>query len=156
MPKKKSGYELGGATDIGVREENQDAIGDLTLEDGTLFVVVCDGMGGHAGGSTASSLAVDAAKSAFSAARPEGVRTALEKALTSANDVVFQKSLAQSELKGMGTTGVAIAIENNVAFVAHVGDSRAYRIRPRSVEQLTREHTNVQRLVDNVDNLVYR
>jgi len=68
--------------------------------------------------------------------------------MRTANATIFAQAQSQPELKGMGTTCAALAICDREAFVAHVGDSRVYRVRPREVERLTHDHSSVQRMVD--------
>ncbi len=114
----------GSATDTGlVRSVNQ----DLAVETGTLFAVA-DGMGGHAGGEVAARLAVDTLTVAFGA-KPTG--SGLSEAVSEANQVVFEHSLDNPELRGMGTTLTAAALVNeddrDVIALVNVGDSRSYR-----------------------------
>lgn len=136
-------------TDVGrERSENQDAYGSGALDE-LRFYVVCDGMGGHRGGSTASKLGVQVIEQQVEGADgpvPERLRSAF----LAANQAIFEKAQAEADLNGMGTTAVVLAIEPDTgrAWVAHVGDSRIYLVRGDRVRQLTRDHTFVQRLVD--------
>jgi len=137
-------------TDVGVeRAENQDAYGSAHL-DGLDVYIVCDGMGGHAGGSTASRLGVETIEKQLAASSGD-VPTRVASAIEIANTTIQALAREQRELYGMGTTVVALAVEHetNRAFVAHVGDSRIYRLRGREMRRLTRDHTMVQRLVDD-------
>lgn len=136
-------------TDVGrERSENQDHFGVARLE-GVEFFIVCDGMGGHAGGSTASRLGVQTIEEVLLQGSGE-TADRIEDAVLKANDAIHDMSRDRRELRGMGTTVVILGIdhENDVAHVAHVGDSRIYRLRGNVFQRLTRDHTMVQRLVD--------
>lgn len=141
-------------TDIGKqRETNQDAFDTGYFDDGTVWAVVCDGMGGVSGGQVASSLCVDKTVNAMKRSYRENmtvnnVKNMLVSAINAANSYVFDESLKDRDLKGMGTTIVAVVIVNGIAVIAHVGDSRAYIIN-ESIKQITKDHSYVQLLVDN-------
>ena len=141
-------------TDIGkTRESNQDAFDTGYFNDGTVWAVVCDGMGGVSGGQVASSLCIDKTVNAIKRSYRENmtvnnVKNMLVSAINAANSYVFDESLKDRDLKGMGTTIVAVVIVNNIAVVAHVGDSRAYIIND-TIKQITKDHSFVQLLVDN-------
>ena len=136
-------------SDVGrERSENQDAFGSHRLEGfGSYFV--CDGMGGHAGGSTASRLAVSVIEQQL-AQSGLPIRERIEAAIREANDAIHQKASRERELRGMGTTIAFVGIDElrSEAYVAHVGDSRVYHIRGSVVRRVTKDHTMVQRLVD--------
>ncbi|HWG73445.1 MAG TPA: Stp1/IreP family PP2C-type Ser/Thr phosphatase [Acidimicrobiales bacterium] len=137
----------GAATDIGlVRATNQDQL----LVAFPLFAVA-DGMGGHAAGEVASRVAVEALGAAFgelAAPTPEGLGAAAR----AANRAVWDHAQTEPELRGMGTTLVAIALVeadgSEELAVANVGDSRAYRMHDSALEQITVDHSLVQELVD--------
>ena len=130
--------EVGSATDIGrVRERNEDSI----LVDPPLFVVA-DGMGGHRGGQVASRVALETLEALAS----EGSGT-LPDQVRSANRAVWDRSVEDERLAGMGTTLTAALIDGASALIAHVGDSRAYLLRGGVLRQLTADHTLVARMV---------
>ena len=134
----------GSATDTGlVRSVNQ----DLAVETGTLFAVA-DGMGGHAGGEVAARLAVDTLTRAFGI-KPTGA--GLSEAVTEANRVVFEHSLDNPELRGMGTTMTAAALVNeddrDVLALVNVGDSRSYRYHDGQLSQITVDHSLAEEMV---------
>jgi serine/threonine protein phosphatase PrpC len=134
----------GSATDTGlVRSINQ----DLAVETGTLFAVA-DGMGGHAGGEVAARLAVDTLTVAFGA-KPTGA--GLSEAVTEANRVVFEHSLDNPDLRGMGTTMTAAALVNEVGkdviALVNVGDSRSYRFHDGLLAQITVDHSLAEEMV---------
>lgn len=142
-----------GKTDIGlVRETNQDNFAFGDFENGDCWVVVCDGMGGVSGGQVASSICVEKVSAALkrSYRKDMTVSTAknlLTTAINAANSAVFKESQENSELKGMGTTVVAVLVLGNIAVIAHVGDSRAYLIN-NEIKPITKDHSFVQLLID--------
>jgi serine/threonine protein phosphatase PrpC len=128
----------GVATDIGrVRERNDDSF----LVESPLFAVA-DGMGGHRGGDVASQLALQTVDDLFRSGRGS-----LADDVREANRAVFQRSSADRNVAGMGTTLTAAVVEDDVAHVVHVGDSRAYLLRAGAFRQLTEDHTLVGRMV---------
>lgn len=136
-------------TDVGrERSENQDHYGSVRT-DGFDFFIVCDGMGGHAGGSTASRLGVQTIEEKLHASEGD-VRQRMEDAILAANHAIHQRATDERELRGMGTTVVVLGVDHaeRKAYVSHVGDSRIYRLRGQEFRRLTRDHTMVQRLVD--------
>lgn len=144
-----------GLTDVGKkRNKNEDSF--LINEDLQLYVVA-DGMGGHSGGELASKMAVSTIEETFQGINsdPEatvisGVNTddadfgeRLRYAIEVASGKIHDRSLFDPSLKGMGTTTVAIAFTDEVAFVANVGDSRAYHFHANKMSQLTTDHSLV-------------
>ena len=140
----------GNATDVGrERSENQDYFGAWESRPVGDLWVVCDGMGGAAGGRTARTTAVEAISRFYHEAGPQ-VEPAevLVGAIGEANSAVHQGAQSDPLLKGMGTTVVALLVRGYEAWVAHVGDSRVYLVHDGQLRQLTRDHTLVQNLVD--------
>lgn len=136
-----------------VRASNQDAFLCGKLTETTAFAVVCDGMGGANGGNIASSIAMRCIADRLvedyrESATPEAIRELLESAISDANGEVFRAAREDADLFGMGTTAVAVIATPEVVYIAHVGDSRAYMITPRDIEQITRDHSVVQDMVD--------
>lgn len=130
--------EAGVATDIGqVREGNEDSY----LVEPPLYAVA-DGMGGHKGGEVASQLALETVEEMFR----EG-RGSLAEHVRAANRAVFERSVDDSKVAGMGTTLTTALVEHGSAHLAHVGDSRAYLLRAGSLRQITEDHTLVARMV---------
>lgn len=142
-------------TDTGkVRESNQDSYAAGELASGVAWAVVCDGMGGNAGGNIASNTAVKMISDHITSCYRDGMSTSsikniLVSAITNANLSIYDMSRANSELKGMGTTVVAAVVKDNTICVAHAGDSRAYVISLDDIEQITRDHSVVQEMVEN-------
>jgi len=142
-------------TDIGrVRARNEDFLGAFDPDDpqilqsrGRLFVVA-DGMGGHTRGDVASRLAVQTLHAAYyDPGRSEPLAEALHASVQIANEVVYRESGVAAGQEPMGTTLTALVIREHDAFLAHVGDSRAFLIRGRQIRQLTEDHSLVAELV---------
>lgn len=142
-----------GLSDRGqVRQSNQDAF--IVLNDLNAWILA-DGMGGHAGGDVASRIAVESVATALSKldlpragwqAQHKRERL-LSRAIQEANEAIRREARTRPELIGMGTTLVVLTIVEDPqlhATVAHVGDSRAYLLRERTLLQLTRDHTLVE------------
>ncbi|MBM5811743.1 MAG: Stp1/IreP family PP2C-type Ser/Thr phosphatase [Gammaproteobacteria bacterium] len=148
-----------GLSDTGkVREHNEDAI--ASDNDIGLFVLA-DGMGGYNAGEVASGIAVktiaNLVRESFLTLELDGADRAtglhrpgiiLRDAIARANKIIHQTSKSQTQCEGMGTTVAAILFHDNRVTVAHVGDSRVYRLRHESFEQLTMDHSLLQELVD--------
>ncbi len=149
---------VAGKTDVGlVREQNEDY---LVLDYDNNMFVICDGMGGHKAGEVASKEACDIIRYCF-ADLAETLNTdpdlaipadlplrgaLLIKSIRLANRSVYRHSRSRSELTGMGTTVAAVAFEDDLVCVAHVGDSRVYRLRPERLQPLTTDHSWVAEL----------
>jgi len=126
------------ATDIGlVREGNEDSY----LVDEPLFAVA-DGMGGHRGGEVASQLALETVEKLFRKGTGD-----LAEQVQEANRAVFERSVEDRQVAGMGTTLTAALVEGDRIRLAHVGDSRAYLLRDGELRRLTEDHTLVHRMV---------
>lgn len=143
-------------TDKGrVRDNNQDAYAVGEFSDGVVWAVVCDGMGGAAGGNIASALAVKVISDKINASyrdnmRDSSIQNMLDSALAAANIEVYDFAEANAELRGMGTTVVCAIVRDNQAFIAHAGDSRAYIINSDNTSrQITVDHSYVQDLLSS-------
>lgn len=140
-----------GITDRGVvRAENQDAYALLKLSDRQQLAVVCDGMGGARAGNIASTMAVEEFSTVFSAIWGTGERdaqTLLQTAASHANEAVHHRAVTDSACYGMGTTMVAVYLDDTFATVLNEGDSRAYFITQETISQVTRDHSLVEDLV---------
>jgi PPM family protein phosphatase len=133
-------FRAAAATDVGkVRDHNEDAY----LVDDTLgLVAVADGMGGHNAGEVASAAALDALRVAF------GAGATIDDAVSAANEIVYEQSVADRKLRGMGTTLTAGALGiDGTLLIGHVGDSRAYLVRDGSLERITTDHSLVAELI---------
>ncbi len=140
-------------THIGlVRETNQDAYDAGHFDGDDTWAVVCDGMGGVSGGQVASGICVEKVSEAIKRGYRDkmsinSVKNLLISAINAANSAVFKEAQEKYELKGMGTTVVAVLVLNSVAVIAHVGDSRAY-ILNEDIKPVTKDHSFVQLLID--------
>ncbi len=149
--------ELCGITDVGlVRKENQDAYGVRELECGLAVCVVCDGMGGAAGGKLASRIAVDTfLEELEKRLRPdmdaEAQKQASAEAVALANAAIRDTAGQSPQYSGMGTTLVSAVIREGEAVVSNVGDSRAYHISQDGIRRITKDHSLVERMVDRGD-----
>ena len=146
-----------GRTDIGsVRDHNEDAIG-AEIKHG--LVVLADGMGGYNAGEVASEIAVDTVLETFkeqynSSDKSENDEAysneslLLKKSIEKANKNIFKSSQTVAEHKGMGTTIVAALFYDNKISIAHVGDSRLYRLRNNQLQTITADHSLMQELIN--------
>lgn len=150
-----------GTTDIGKkRVVNQDNFKIKKYSEDIVLAVVCDGMGGASGGGVASSLAIsafteslDSSASLFteehdSPNADELITQALRDAIERANEAVYNAACSSADLTGMGTTLVAALVTPKCIYCVNVGDSRMYHGNDISLEQVTRDHSYVQYLVD--------
>lgn len=144
-------------SDIGKqREINEDSyyITEDPLNKIQLFILA-DGMGGCNGGEVASNQAILNAKNYIEnnfEATPKDKDSLIQLVASSleyANMVVYEKSLKDKNLEGMGTTLEVCLIYNNRAFIGHIGDSRIYRIRKNFIRKITQDHSYVQKLVQD-------
>ncbi len=141
-------------TDIGAfRESNQDAFATGTFVSGDAWAVVCDGMGGVSGGMIASQICIDKVSSVIKRGYRDDLsvksaKNLLQSAINTANTAVFEESVKDSSLHGMGTTVVAVILIKSVAVIGYVGDSRAYLIND-TIKRLTKDHSLVQVMVDS-------
>lgn len=146
----ESSLEIVKLTDPGVvRSHNEDCVG---ADAGAGFVILADGMGGYNAGEVASGMAVamlsDNLKAALGAEpRDFGKLSADEVQKT--NRAIFQAAQSQPQYNGMGTTLVLVLFRDNRATVAHIGDSRLYRLRGEQFEQITRDHSLLQEQIDS-------
>ena len=125
-----------------VRANNQ----DNWLAESALYGVA-DGMGGHKGGETASRVALQVFRNAIGQKKPDA--DALRMAVEAANRRVYEMSARDDTLSGMGTTMSMIWQDTNRLLIAHVGDSRIYRLREGRLQQITNDHSFVAELVRN-------
>ena len=132
-------------TDIGQkRQQNQDA-GAIHPELG-LFLVA-DGMGGHQGGETASTMAAEIVPISVKNAQKVkswNPKKVISKAICKANMDIHERAKHDLNLQGMGTTTTALLFKDKKLTIGHVGDSRCYFIRPHAIWQMTRDHSLVQ------------
>src|SRR5437867_6269994 len=144
---------VGSASDVGLkRTQNEDRFvvwnaGGSESPRGTLLVVA-DGMGGALAGEVASQLAIDSLMREYPTGQGEIVDD-LRRAVLDANQEIHEHSRTHPDLHGMGTTCTAVVVRGDVAYFAHVGDSRAYHLRDGSIRQFTQDHSLVAQLVEH-------
>jgi len=145
-------------TDLGnIRTNNEDmglffkvADENIIREKGYMLIVA-DGMGGHQAGEVASRMATEIVSREYFKLNGGAVEKNLAKALTMANNSIYEKSTSNESCKGMGTTCTVLVVIDQSVYYAHVGDSRAYIQKGDSIEQITEDHTYVQELVNKGD-----
>lgn len=142
-------------TDVGlIRDNNQDSYTACELENGAVLAVVCDGMGGAAEGAFASSEAVRiirerVAERYYNGMSDISIKSLIVSAVESANKHIYDLSLTDKKYEGMGTTVVVALAADSYVYIVHAGDSRAYKITDGKLYQLTRDHSVVQRMIEN-------
>ena len=148
-----------GRSDVGLRRDhNEDSI---AVDPNLGLVVLADGMGGYKAGEVASAIAVNVVmeevRNSLKQELPEVTdqETGLcrgsllvRNAIGKANDAIYETAQKQPQCQGMGTTVVAVLFYNNRMSIAHVGDSRLYRLRGGRLEQITVDHSLLQELID--------
>ena len=141
-------------SDVGMtRKENQDRFCVKIIDDDTVAAVVCDGMGGAQSGGLASEIAANTVFDRLTLnyrndADDNSIRNTLITSLTAANTLVYEKSKEDEDKKGMGTTCVGALINKDKAYIASVGDSRAYLLDENGIRQITNDHTIVEILYE--------
>ncbi|WP_421791066.1 PP2C family protein-serine/threonine phosphatase [Gardnerella sp. KA01002] len=134
-------------SDVGtVRSNNQDS-----AFAGERLASICDGMGGHAGGDTASTIAIRSLAHIEQDSRPNNVKVVssmMETSIMAAHDAIVGKAKRERRLAGMGTTVTAVSLVNGYWVLAHLGDSRAYLLRDNHLIRMTCDHSYVQHLID--------
>ncbi len=132
-----------------MRHENQDRIGHTVTPSGLLYVLA-DGMGGHKGGATAAKMTVHGLSNYIATtADVTDTEKIIGDAFRHTNTAVYERAhCGDTAIEGMGSTAVVLLIQEDIGRIAHVGDSRAYLFRNNRLQQLTRDHTLVQRMVD--------
>ena len=150
--------EVWSMTDVGlVRKENQDACAVCQHEEsGHTLCVVCDGMGGAAGGKQARRIAVDTFMTEMQKVlrrdmTPEQLREASSYAVVLANRAIRDAAEASVDCRGMGTTLVSAVSYDGGAVLSNVGDSRAYHITADGIQRVTKDHSLVESMVDRGD-----
>lgn len=135
-----------------VRRRNQDS---LSIDSDLGVLVLADGMGGHRSGEVASRVAVEAAIADLLPAQREDAADSMESllrvghAVEVANKALLDMCSVHPELSGMGTTVVLAIFRDRRIYHAHVGDSRLYRVRYGRMRRLTRDHSLIQRMIDD-------
>jgi PPM family protein phosphatase len=131
-----------------VREANEDVVAFMFPAAGNhgMLALVADGMGGHAAGEVASRIAADTVvhlSQELDGSPPEVLATCLAEA----NRLICERSSVEAACAGMGTTCTVVAVRDDIAFLAHIGDSRAYLLRDGRLRQISEDHSLVAQLV---------
>ena len=131
-------------TDIGkLRKQNEDA---AWFDEARAVFAVADGMGGHLAGEVASRMAIEAVQRMARENERPGI-AALREAVACAHETILAHAQDHIECAGMGTTLSVLWLGENYAYIAHVGDSRIYRLREGNLTQITQDHSLVEELV---------
>lgn len=139
---------IGNSTDVGrVRKANEDSMDCFDSPNGRV-VVVCDGMGGHVGGQVASQTAIKAIREFLTNNRFDDMKDAMTNAIVTANQAILHVAAEKPELSGMGSTCVLLIVNKGQVYYAHVGDSRIYFVANHRINQITKDQSFVQMLVD--------
>lgn len=141
-------------TDVGkVRSDNEDSYLVVDPSDPRVLAyrgrmaLVADGMGGAVGGATASRMVAETIRDTYYDDFKAAIPVALKNAVEVANATIHEYARQNPEYRGMGSTCTALVIQSNLAYVAHVGDTRTYLIRDHRILQLTDDHSKVARMV---------
>ena len=142
-------------SDIGKkRSENQDRVWSAMLDAGAAAIVLCDGMGGENAGSFASETTVnfisERIKRGFRAdLNRNSIRNLLITSVTAANNLVYDLAEFDDEMLGMGTTCVAVIVFEQRAYIINVGDSRVYHVFGDNIQQITKDHSYINKLIED-------
>ena len=129
------------------RTNNEDAIGIFNVDDG-LLAVVCDGLGGNNAGEIASSLCVEVIYKNFKDSKEPDYLKKIKESIEEANKKIKEESLKKFQLDGMATTAEILFLKDKTAYWGHVGDSRIYNLKNGKLKQLTKDHSLIQKLID--------
>jgi protein phosphatase len=141
-------YKYSSVTNIGLkRKNNEDSLGIFEVDNGIL-AIVCDGLGGNKAGDVASQLSVNQVYEYFQSSDQPDYLDRIKLSIMSANKFLLEKSNSSSEFKGMATTIEVLFLKDNNAYWGHIGDSRIYFSRNGKLKQITKDHSLVQKLVD--------
>jgi len=141
---------IGNYSDVGkTREINEDYFGSFSGRFGSLLLV-CDGMGGHNGGEIASRIAVETISCHFQELNDSyNIPVEINASLEAANTSIILKAKEDPELTNMGSTVVLVLVNNGLAYYTSIGDSRIYKIRDGVLQQITKDNSLVQQMVDS-------
>jgi PPM family protein phosphatase len=142
-------YKYSSVTNIGLKRlDNQDSFGIYEIENGIL-AIVCDGLGGNKAGDIASQLSVNTVYEYFKSSTQNDYLERIKSAIKEANNSILLKASVSNDFKGMATTIEVLFLLNNTAYFGHVGDSRMYFLQNGKLKQLTKDHSLVQKLIDD-------
>ena len=130
------------------KELNEDSIGIKEFDHGILCVV-CDGLGGGIAAERASKLCVNSILNYFSISEDKNYLTMIRESINLANAVLFEISSSKEKLNGMTTTSEVLFLNNHTLYWGHIGDSRIYTLTNGKLQQLTKDHSLIQQMVDS-------
>jgi len=137
------------ASHLGKRRSiNEDSVNVFNLDDG-LLSIVCDGLGGNRAGEVASKTAVETIYNYFLQHPELDNLTKMDVALKEAHQILLKMGSESEHYKGMATTAVVVFIVGNAVYWGHIGDSRIYILTDNQLRQITKDHSLVQKMVDN-------
>jgi protein phosphatase len=126
---------------------NEDAIESAIVDDGYL-TLLCDGVGGDFGGELAARIAIKSALYFFNESKNKNYLERIKQSIEESNSFVLSHSPSNSSLQNMATTIEILFIKGNVAYWGHIGDSRIYHLKSKRLHQITKDHSLVQKLLD--------
>src|SRR3989339_524591 len=130
-----------------IREQNEDSVGIFHTDFG-LLIVICDGLGGGLSGEFASMLSVETIHKSFVESHELDLLKRIRKSIEKANKFVYEKSNGNLNFKGMATTCEVLLLNGVSALWGHIGDSRIYFHKNKKLNQLTKDHSLIQKLID--------
>src|SRR3989337_2043529 len=131
-----------------IREQNEDSVGIFHTDFG-LLIVICDGLGGGLSGEFASMLSVETIHKSFVESHELDLIKRIRKSIEKANKFVYEKSNGNLNFKGMATTCEVLLLNGVSAYWGHIGDSRIYAHKNSRITQLTKDHSLIQKLMDD-------
>jgi serine/threonine protein phosphatase PrpC len=142
------GYKYIKLSNVGFDKKfNEDAVEVLEVADG-LLAILCDGVGGDYGGDMASRIAIKSASYFFTSGNSNDYLERIKSSLEESNKFVINHSAGSESLKSMATTIEMLFLKENLAYWGHIGDSRIYHIKSGKLKQITKDHSLVQKLLD--------
>lgn len=140
-------------SDVGIkRDNNEDAVATIAAKG---IAILADGMGGYKAGEVASAIAVatvleklEAAVDTHALATPAKAETVIADAIHTANTAIYSAAQSNEKYQNMGTTLVVLLLLGDTIHYAHVGDSRLYRLRDNTIEQITQDHSLINELIE--------
>jgi protein phosphatase len=130
------------------RSTNEDALGVFKTPDG-LLAVIADGLGGNRAGEVASKLCVETVHDQFISQTTPNYLQRIKLAILNANKTIIETALSKSEFNGMATTIEVLFLNDSHAYWGHVGDSRIYNFLNKNLTQITKDHSLIQKLIDD-------
>ena len=129
------------------KKRNEDSIGIMELEDGVLCIV-CDGLSGEFAAERAAKLCVESIQNYFQTSSERNHLVKIRDSIKIANRYILELAASKKEWKGMATTTDVFFLNNNIIYWGHIGDSRIYDLKNGKLNQLTKDHSLVQQMVD--------